>query len=89
MLYINQEQEIIEILINQDFGKLQDIFDNTANFEVGYNLVKHYTENHELDKAEKIVEEMKEIRDEYPMYKKGLNADWFKISKKILSDAEK
>lgn len=86
---INQEQEIIEILINQDFEKLQEIFDDTSNFEIGYNLVKHYTEIHNLDKAKKIVEEMKKIRDEYPMYKKGLNADWFKISKKILSDAEK
>ena len=85
----NQEQAIIEILVNQDFAKLQDIFDNTSNFEVGYNLVKHYLEIEDLDKAEAIVEEMKEIRTEYPMYKSGQNATWFKLSKRILSDAEK
>ena len=85
----NQEQAIIEILVNQDFAKLQDIFDNTSNFEVGYNLVKHYIEIEELDKAEAIVEEMKEIRTEYPMYKSGQNATWFKLSKRLLSDAEK
>ena len=85
----NQEQAIIEILVNQDFAKLQDIFDNTSNFEVGYNLVKHYLEIEDLDKAEAIVEEMKEIRSEYPMYKSGQNATWFKLSKRLLSDAEK
>ena len=85
----NQEQAIIEILVNQDFAKLQDIFDNTSNFEVGYNLVKHYLEIEDLDKAEAIVEEMKEIRTEYPMYKSGQNAIWFKLSKRLLSDAEK
>ena len=85
----NQEQAIIEILVNQDFAKLQDIFDNTSNFEVGYNLVKHYLEIEDLDKAEAIVEEMKEIRTEYPMYKSGQNATWFKLSKRLLSDAEK
>ncbi len=85
----NQEQAIIEILVNQDFAKLQDIFDNTSNFEVGYNLVKHYIEIEDLDKAEAIVEEMKEIRNEYPMYKSGQNATWFRLSKRILSDAEK
>lgn len=85
----NQEQAIIEILVNQDFAKLQDIFDNTSNFEVGYNLVKHYLEIENLDKAEAIVEEMKEIRTEYPMYKSGQNATWFKLSKRLLSDAEK
>lgn len=85
----NQEQAIIEILVNQDFAKLQDIFDNTSNFEVGYNLVKHYIEIEDLDKAEAIVEEMKEIRIEYPMYKSGQNATWFKLSKRLLSDAEK
>ena len=85
----NQEQAIIEILVNQDFAKLQDIFDNTSNFEVGYNLVKHYLEIEDLDKAEAIVEEMKEIRIEYPMYKSGQNAIWFKLSKRLLSDAEK
>lgn len=85
----NQEQAIIEILVNQDFAKLQDIFDNTSNFEVGYNLVKHYIEIEDLDKAEAIVEEMKEIRTEYPMYKSGQNATWFKLSKRLLSDAEK
>lgn len=85
----NQEQAIIEILVNQDFAKLQDIFDNTSNFEVGYNLVKHYLEIEDLDKAEAIVEEMKEIRIEYPMYKSGQNATWFKLSKRLLSDAEK
>lgn len=85
----NQEQAIIEILVNQDFAKLQDIFDNTSNFEVGYNLVKHYLEIEDLDKAKAIVEEMKEIRTEYPMYKSGQNATWFKLSKRLLSDAEK
>jgi hypothetical protein len=85
----NQEQAIIEILVNQDFAKLQDIFDNTSNFEVGYNLVKHYIEIEDLDKAEAIIEEMKEIRTEYPMYKSGQNATWFKLSKRLLSDAEK
>ena len=81
----NQEQAIIEILVNQDFAKLQDIFDNTSNFEVGYNLVKHYIEIDDFEKAESVVEEMKEIRSEYPMYKSGQNARWFKLSKQLIS----
>lgn len=81
----NQEQAIIEILVNQDFAKLQDIFDNTSNFEVGYNLVKHYIEIDDFEKAESVVEEMKEIRSEYPMYKSGQNARWFKFSKQLIS----
>lgn len=81
----NQEQAIIEILVNQDFVKLQDIFDNTSNFEVGYNLVRHYIEIDDFEKAESVVEEMKEIRSEYPMYKSGQNARWFKLSKQLIS----
>lgn len=81
----NQEQAIIEILVNQDFVKLQDIFDNTSNFEVGYNLVRHYIEIDDFEKAESVVEDMKEIRSEYPMYKSGQNARWFKLSKQLIS----
>lgn len=84
----NQEEAIIEILINEDYEKLQDIFDNTSNFEVGYNLVKHYIEIKNFEAANKVFDEMKEICKDYPMYRKGTNQALFKLTKKIISEAK-
>ena len=49
------------------------------------HLVKHYIEIDDFEKAESVVEEMKEIRSEYPMYKSGQNTRWFKLSKQLIS----
>lgn len=81
----NQEEALIELLVNEDYEKLQDIFDNTSNFQVGYNLVKHYLEEKNFDSANKIYENMKDIRKDYPLYKRGINQTFFKLTKKIIS----
>lgn len=82
---INDISKLIIILqIQENYEKLRDMFFDEYNFEAGYNLLKYYIKNEKQNEAEAIVAEMKNIRKDYPLYKKGNNAKWYSLSVKLL-----
>lgn len=80
----DEKQSLIELLINQDFEKLKDIFFNTSNFEIGYYYAKHCAETNNIEEVQHILDEMNENRKDYPSMKKGLNAEWYRKTKHLL-----
>lgn len=71
------DQSLLEMKINEDYEKLADIFENTGNFQIGYELAKHYKAEENYQAINDIIDQMKEYRKDYPQLKKGENNTYF------------
>ncbi len=80
----NAEQSLLEMKINGDYEKLAEIFEGTGNFQVGYELAKHYKSCEDFEAISKIVNQMKDYRKDYPQVKKGINNTYFNMTKALL-----
>lgn len=80
----NAEQSLFEMKINGDYEKLAEIFENTGNFQVGYELAKHYKTQEKYEAIGEIINQMKEYRKDYPQVKKGSNNTYFNMTKALL-----
>lgn len=80
----NAEQSLLEMKINNDYEKLADIFANTGNFEIGYELAKHYRDCEDFESIEKIIAEMQEYRKDYPQMRKGQNNSYYNMTKSLM-----
>lgn len=80
----NAEQSLVELAVNEDYEKMAQIFTDSASFEVGYELAKHYKKEENFEEIQKIVNEMAEQRKDFPQLKKNRNAVLYRQTKALL-----
>ena len=80
----NSEQALIELRVNEDFEKMEDIFANTGNFAIGCELARHYCQINQSEEVVRIVDKMSELRKDYPQLKKGQNGYLYRQAKSYL-----
>lgn len=76
----SDEHKLFEILINEDYDKLEEMFYEDVKFEHGYYCVKHFVKSGERERAQKIIAEMKESISYYKISKKTSSMDFYKAA---------
>lgn len=80
----NSEQVLLDLNLNEDFEKIQDIFFNSNNFQAGYYCAKHFQQLGESEKVETVINEMEDNLKQYKYLKKTDNYIWYKKAKGLV-----
>ena len=82
----SQEQVLLDLQINEDYAKMEDIFYKTQNFKVGYLCAEHFHSMNQNEKVQQIVDEMKDAFKVYRRFLKRTDASlWYKKTQALLS----
>ncbi|MBR5932801.1 MAG: tetratricopeptide repeat protein [Treponema sp.] len=79
-----RHQQLMEMLINQDYQKLSDKFFSDVDFEIGYNLARCYAKEGKTEQVKTILSEMKEARNNFVSYRKGTNKTFYNLTKRLV-----
>ena len=79
-----KRQFILEMLLNEDYEKMSDKFFSDADFEIGWQLARCYARQGKKEEIKKIIDEMKEDRKRFAVYKKGVNKYFYRMTKRLM-----
>lgn len=79
-----KRQYILEMLLNEDYEKMSDKFFSDADFEIGWQLARCYAKDGRKEEIKKIVDEMKDDRKRFAVYRKGVNNKFYRLTKRLM-----
>lgn len=81
---MNEDQKIFELMINDDFDSLEKVFFDNANFKCGYYCVRKFVIDGNAERAQKIIDEMKENISYYKNIKKSSSMQYYRMAKALM-----
>ena len=72
------------MFLKEDYEKMSDKFFSDADFEIGWQLARCYAKDGRKEEIKKIVDEMKDDRKRFAVYRKGVNNKFYRLTKRLM-----